>query len=129
MASVPEEFADLLTRPLFSHLATVRPDNTPQVNMMWFLWDGEFLRFTHTTPRQKYRNLQANPAIAMSVADPDNGYRFLEVRGVLDRVEPDPTGDFYGVLAARYGNPPTEPVADAAVRVVLVIRPTKFIGH
>lgn len=129
MVVPPEDYADLLEQPLFGHLATVRPDDTPQVNVMWFRWDGEFVKFTHITTRQKYRNLQANPAIAMSIVDPASGYRFLEVRGVLERVDPDPTGAFYMELSKRYGHPLTEPPADAALRVVLVVRPTKFIGH
>src|ERR1051325_9097028 len=65
MATVPEGYESLLARPLYGHLATVRPDGTPQVNAMWFDWDGELLRFTHTTKRQKYRNVTANPAVAM----------------------------------------------------------------
>jgi hypothetical protein len=41
---IPDEYADLLTRPLFGHRATIRPDGTPQVNPMWFSWDGTHLR-------------------------------------------------------------------------------------
>ena len=36
---------------------------------------GEYLRFTNTTTRQKYRNVTAEPRIAMSVNDPDRPYR------------------------------------------------------
>jgi PPOX class probable F420-dependent enzyme len=128
-ATVPPSHVDLLERPLFGHLATVRPDGTPQVNVMWFQWDGEHVRFTHTTYRQKFRNLQNNPAIAMSIADPDDGYRFLEVRGVVERVEPDPTGAFYQVLDKRYNDRDGVEVRDAADRVILVVRPTKFVAH
>ena len=56
---IPDEYADLLDRPLFGHLATIRPDGTPQVNPMWFSWDGTHLRFTNTTHRQKHRNVTA----------------------------------------------------------------------
>ena len=66
MVAIPEEYESLLERPVFGHLATVRPDGRPQVNPMWFDWDGELLRFTHTTKRQKYRNIAANPDVAMS---------------------------------------------------------------
>jgi PPOX class probable F420-dependent enzyme len=128
-ATVPPTHKDLLERPLFGHLATVRPDGTPQVNVMWFLWDDERLKFTHTTYRQKFRNLKENPAIAMSIADPDDGYRFLEVRGVVESIEPDPTGAFYRVLDKRYHERGWVDVKDAADRVILVVRPTKFVAH
>lgn len=120
---IPAEYEDLLTRPLFGHLATVRPDGAPQANPMWFSWDGEYLRFTNTTIRQKYRNVTAEPRIAMSVTDPDKPYRYLEVRGTVERIEPDPDAVFFAELAKRYGLDLDGPPGDAAHRVVIVVRP------
>jgi PPOX class probable F420-dependent enzyme len=126
MVAIPDGHESLLDRPLDGQLATVRPDGSPQVNAMWFAWDGELLRFTHTNKRQKFRNVSANPAVAMSVIDPDNPYRYLEVRGVVEEIVPDPTGAFYLELNDRYDGPLTEPPADKADRVILVVRPTGF---
>jgi len=126
MADIPEDYAHLLDLPVYGHLATVRPDGAPQVNPMWFAWDGERLRFTHTTKRQKYRNIEANPNVAMSVTDPENPYRYLEVRGVVEEIVPDPTGAFYMKLNDRYSGPLTEPPPDKADRVILVVRPTGY---
>jgi len=78
MVAIPEDYESLLERPLYGHLATTRPDGRVQVNPMWFDWDGELLRFTHTTKRQKYRNITSRPEVAMSISDPDNPYRYLE---------------------------------------------------
>jgi PPOX class probable F420-dependent enzyme len=122
-ATIPASHLDLLERPLYGHLATIRPDGGVQVNPMWFLFDGQFIRFTHTRTRQKWRNLMANPAVALSVNDPDKPYRYLEIRGVLDHVDPDPEGAFFRELSRRYDSG-DEPPADAADRVVLIIRPT-----
>jgi PPOX class probable F420-dependent enzyme len=119
---IPASHADLLERPLYGHLATIRPDGGVQVNPMWFEFDGEFIRFTHTSTRQKYRNLMANPVAAFSINDPDQPYRYLEVRGVLDHVDPDPEGAFYRQLSRRYGRG-DQPPPDAPDRVVLFIRP------
>lgn len=123
MATVPNTLAQLLRDPNYGHLATVRPDGSPQVNPMWFLWDEESntLRFTHTTKRAKFRNLQANPAMALEVIDPENAMRFIEARGRLVEVIPDPEGAFYPVLGARYGNPETAVPPDKADRVILVM--------
>jgi PPOX class probable F420-dependent enzyme len=126
MADIPEGYAHLLDLPVYGHLATVRPDGSPQVNPMWFAWDGEVLRFTHTTKRQKYRNVKANPHVAMSIVDPDNPYRYLEIRGVVEDIVPDPTGAFYMELNNRYSGPLTEPPPDKADRVILVVRPTGY---
>jgi PPOX class probable F420-dependent enzyme len=92
---------DLLERPLYGHLASIRPDGTIQVSPMWFDWDGELLRFAHTTKRQKYRNVQLNPQVAMSVSDPDDPYRYLELHGWVIRVDPDPTATFFRKIAKR----------------------------
>jgi PPOX class probable F420-dependent enzyme len=119
--SIPADYADLLEQPNYGHLGTVRPDDTVQVNPMWFLRDGDTLRFTHTTKRAKFRNLQRNPSMSLSVIDPDNPFRYLEVRGRLIAVEPDPAGDFYVTLGRRYGNPHQTPPPDSPDRVVLVM--------
>ena len=86
---LPASHADLLERPLFGHLATVAPDGSPHSSVMWFVWDGEVLRFTHTSTRQKFKNLQREPRIALSIHDPENRYRSLEVRGVVESTVPD----------------------------------------
>jgi hypothetical protein len=70
MVDIPQGYETLLERPLYGHLATTRPDGNAQVNPMWFDWDGELLRFTHTTKRQKYRNVTANPNVAYRSAIP-----------------------------------------------------------
>lgn len=124
MSVVPDSHRDLLERPLFAHLATVRPDGTPQVNPMWFSWNGEHLFFTNTKTRYKYRNVTANPEVAMSVNDPEQPYRYLEVRGTVERIDPDPSGEFFLTLADRYGMSFAGPPADAEHRVVYVMRPT-----
>jgi PPOX class probable F420-dependent enzyme len=121
--AVPDSHLDLLTRPLFAHLATTRPDGTPQVNPMWFSWDGTHLRFTGTTTRYKYRNITQHPAVAVSINDPEQPYRYLEVRGVVTSIEPDPEGKFFQTLADRYDLPTDGPPGDAADRIVYLVEP------
>jgi PPOX class probable F420-dependent enzyme len=118
---VPPEYVHLLEEPNIGCLGTIRPDNTVQVNPMWFEYDGEQIRFTHTTKRAKYRNLQQNPSMAIAVMDPKKPTSYLEVRGRLLEVIPDPEGAFYVRLSQRYGNAGDTPPADKADRVILVM--------
>jgi PPOX class probable F420-dependent enzyme len=120
-ATIPEGYTRLLEQPFYGSLGTIRPDNTVQVSPMWFLYDGDTIRFTHTTTRAKYRNLRSNPSMSLAVFDPKNEYRYLEVRGRLLEVIPDPTGAFYVTLGKRYGNAGQQPPADAPDRVILVM--------
>jgi PPOX class probable F420-dependent enzyme len=123
----PQSHIDLLERPLFAHFATVAADCSPRVNPMWFYWDKHagVLKLTHTNQRHNYRNLQKNPRVALSIIDPDDHYRYIQVRGEVEQVEDDPTGAFYQSLQQRYRGYTTE-VKDRDVRVVLTIRPTGF---
>lgn len=119
---IPEPLADLLERPLYAHLATVRPDGTPQVNPTWVRFDGEYLWLTTTSSRQKTRNWQMQPAVALSITDPDRPSRYLEIRGRVERIIPDPKGAEFVRLAERYGMPQGPP-PDAADRIAVAIRP------
>jgi PPOX class probable F420-dependent enzyme len=93
---------------------------------MWFEWDGQRVRFSHTTTRQKYRNLLADGRISFHVQDPDNAYRTLEVRGRVESMVPDVDAVFYRSLQRRYSS--DVPVLDAEVRVVIVVEPTDFVA-
>jgi PPOX class probable F420-dependent enzyme len=128
-ASIPEDLRPLLDRPLVASLGTIRPDDTVQVNPMWFEYDGEHVRFTHTTYRGKFRNLQSNPSMSLLVIDDEDPQVYVELRGKLVDVIDDPTGDFYVRLGRRYGNPDQQPPPDKADRVILVMSIEKANRH
>lgn len=121
----PDSHRDLLERPLFAHLATVAADGSPRVNPMWFLYDADAnrVRLTHTRKRHNYQYLRREPRLAIAISDPDNHYRYLQMRGEVESEEADPEGDFYNVLQQRYRGRTSE-VKDRADRVVFTVRPT-----
>jgi PPOX class probable F420-dependent enzyme len=124
MVEIPERARELLGRPILCNLATTRPDGAPQVNPMWFLWDGEFIWFTHTNYRQKYKNIAHEPRVSVSILDPDDKYGYAEIRGVVDHIDPDPEGRLYQRLSEWYEGSPVTP-DDAAKRVAIAVRVTK----
>jgi PPOX class probable F420-dependent enzyme len=126
---VPDSHRHLLEQPMIAHVATVRADGAPQSSPMWFGWDGERVRLTHTRSRQKFRNLQAEPRIALLIVDPAEPQRYLELRGAVETVEDDAGGAFYRRLRQRYGVNPDAPMPDADVRVVLVVHPTTVLAR
>lgn len=99
---VPEEYLDLLESTALAHVATVGPEGEPQNNPVWFDWNGEHLKFSQTKKRQKYRNVGREPRIALSIVDPENPYRYLEVRGEVANIEEDPNLDFINAMAKKY---------------------------
>ncbi len=94
---------------------------------MWFDWDASRIRMTHKTTRQKIRNFRHEPRVAMSIADPDDPLRSLEVRGIVESIESDDDkASFYRSLQERYGK--VYEIKDAAVRVVVTIRPELWVA-
>lgn len=130
MTEIPASARTLLDQPVIGFLATIRPDGFPQTNPMWFSFDeaSGTIRFTHTTKRGKFRNLQANPAMSFCVTAQGDDYRYAEFRGRLTEVVPDPESDFYQDLMERYGKPRVKS-ADAADRVILVMSVDAIDAH
>jgi PPOX class probable F420-dependent enzyme len=121
---IPESHADLLEQPVLAHVATVGPAGEPQNNPVWFGWDGEHLTFSQTTGRQKYRNVKDEPRVALSIVDANNPFRYLEIRGTVERVDPDPDNAFINSMAKKYMGEDVYPWhRPGDERVVLVIKP------
>ena len=116
----------ILHSKTFAHLATTGPKGEPQSSPMWFLWDGKHIKFTHTTERQKYRNIQHDPRVAISIVDSDNPYIYAEFRGVVERIEQDPQGAFYNTLAEHYQSPLRY---RGDPRVILYVRIDHIVGQ
>lgn len=124
MTVVPKDREEILTKRAFGHVATLGPDGEPQSNPVWIDWDGEFLKFSQTTDRQKYRNLRRDSRVAVSVHDPDEPYRYVELRGRVDRIEDDPDHTFIDKLAKKYIDQDEYPWSKPGEhRVVVFVRP------
>lgn len=123
---IPPTHADLIKQPLIGHLATLRPDGCPQSSPVWFEWDGEFLRISQTRSAQKLRNLKAHPHASLSVLDPEDPYRHVEVRLALESVKEDPDCTFVDSLAQRYLGRAHAPFHLGDQRMVVAFRPTGF---
>lgn len=99
---VPQSHLDLLTSNYFGHLATVSEKGQPQVTPVWFHYENGKLEVNSAAGRLKDRNMRAHPQVAMSVLDPKNSYRYLEVRGKVVEVTSDGAEEMIDQLAQRY---------------------------
>ncbi|MEO8288519.1 MAG: PPOX class F420-dependent oxidoreductase [Chloroflexota bacterium] len=123
---IPETHSDLLESTALAHVATVGPDGEPQNNPVWFGWDGTNVLFSQTRSRQKLRNLSRDPRVALSIVDPANPYRYLEIRGVVDRVDADPDLDFINSMAKKYMGVDKYPWhRPGEERVIVVVKPER----
>ena len=127
---IPASVLPLLTEPNYGSLGTVGPTGAPQVSPLWFAFDAatNTLRFTHTSQRQKFRNLQRNPAMSFAIMDPKDQRNYVEIRGSLIEVLSDQGGEYYKHLQERYGFARYDS-PDDDVRVVLVMSIDKLVGQ
>lgn len=129
---IPNGYKDLLESTALAHVATVGSHGEPQSNPVWFGTQGDHIVFSQTTTRQKYRNLQQDPRIALSIVDPENPYRYLELRGRVVRIDPDPDKSFIDSMAQKYLGqekyPWNQPGDERVVMVVEVEHTTQMGG-
>ena len=78
---IPETHRDLLVEPVHGVFSTMMPDGQPQSSIVWVDYDGIYVLINTTLERQKGRNMRANPKVALLVIDPQDGSRWIEVRG------------------------------------------------
>ena len=126
MSSVPAAYSDLLDKRTFWHIATLGPNGHVQSTPVWGGWrDGHFV-FSLTKGRQKYHNLVANPTVAISGIDPENPYRYLEMRGAVVRVDDDSSNAFIDSMAKKYMDADSYPFHQPGdERVVMVVDVSK----
>jgi PPOX class probable F420-dependent enzyme len=126
MATIPASHTDLLTKPTFAHLATLNPDGSPQVTPVWVDYDGKNVVINTARGRVKAKNLEREPRVAVSIADPENPYRYLGIQGrVVEMTEKG--GDAHiDKMAKKYLGKDTYPFrAPGEVRVIVKIAPDK----
>jgi len=99
---IPDKYLDLFQKRAFANLATLMPDGTPQVTPVWVDWDGTHVLVNSARGRHKDKNMQRNAAVAMSILDPDNPYRYLEVRGKVADITVDGADEHIDKMAKKY---------------------------
>jgi PPOX class probable F420-dependent enzyme len=100
METIPASHRDLLDATVAT-LATVGANGRPQQSIIWFLAEGDTIRLSLASSRQKTVNLQRHPACSLIIPDPEVSQRYLEVRGNAE-FEPDPDYVFADKLGAKY---------------------------
>ena len=97
-----ESHCDLLRGPAHAVLTTMMPDGTPQSSLIWVDYDGCYVLINTTLERQKGKNMQRNPKVALLIVDPENASRWLEVRGTVMEITTDEAEAHADRLTRRY---------------------------
>lgn len=124
MASIPDEFDDLFDKKTFAHVATLTEEGLPHVTPVWIDYDADDDRLLINTERgrQKERNVQNNPAVGISMVDPDNPYQHLSVIGEVEEITTEGAREHIDELARRYTDDDEYQMPIETERVILRIR-------
>ncbi len=121
---IPEKYRDLFNKRAFAALTTLMPDGSPQTTPVWVDSDGEYVIFNSAKGRQKDRNVRRDPRVALAIVDPDNPYRYLEVRGKVAEITEQGADAHIDKMAKKYLGQDKYPYRQGGeVRVIYKIRP------
>jgi PPOX class probable F420-dependent enzyme len=126
---IPEKYLDLFQKKAFAHLVTLMPDGSPQSTPVWCDFDGQYVLVNTAAGRQKDKNLVRDGRVALSIIDPDNAYRYLEVRGRVAERTTNGADDHIDKMAKKYMGKDKYPFRKAGEqRVVFKIKPEHITG-
>jgi PPOX class probable F420-dependent enzyme len=121
---IPASHLDLFKKKAFANLVTLMPSGQPQVTPVWVDYDGGQVLFNTAQGRQKDKNLQRDARVALSIMDPDNPYRYLEVRGRVVERTFEGADQHIDALARKYLGQDRYPYREPGeVRVIYKIKP------
>ena len=124
---IPQQFSDLFEKRTFASLVTLMPEGSPQVTPVWCDFDGTHVLINTAKGRQKHRNLSRNPRVALAMMDPDDSYRYLEVRGEVEEMTEEGAWDHIHKMAKKYLDQDKYPYAQPGeVRLIIKIRPQHY---
>jgi PPOX class probable F420-dependent enzyme len=129
---IPAEFHDLLSSTAVAFVGTIGKHGEPQVTPSWFLWDGERVRISLVEGRQRLRNLRRDPRISLAVVEPTQPTFYLELRGRVDELTPDPELALERAIAEKYAGAWTDvepPGTPRFATSIVVERTTSQSGH
>jgi len=121
---IPEKYRDLFSKRAFASLGTLMPDGRPQVTPVWCDLEGDLVIFNSAKGRQKDRNVRRDPRVAIAIVDPDNPYRYLEIRGRVVEISEQGADAHIDKMAKKYLGVDKYPYRQASeVRVIYKIQP------
>ena len=130
-AAIPEPLADILAwdSKAFAHLATLGPRGEPQSSPVWFDWEDELIKVSVYETSQKLRNIRRDHRVSISIVDPKDPYRYLEIRGTVTTQQRDPELTLLTRLSAKYLGLDHYPWSrEDDVEVVLTIQPEHIVS-
>src|SRR5258708_12657104 len=121
---IPDKYRDLFSKRAFANLGTLMPDGQPQVTPVWCDLEGDLVIVNSAKGRQKDRNIRRDPRVALTIIDPENPYRYLEIRGRVVEITEQGADAHIDKMAKKYLGADKYPYRQAGeVRLIFKIQP------
>lgn len=112
--------------PNFAVFTTLLPDGHPMAHVMWVACDDDHILINTEVHRTKFKNVERDPRVTVTIVDKDNGYRFAEVRGeVVQMVRGPEARASIDELSQKYFGRPYGDENIQTERVLLKIAPRR----
>ena len=129
-AKIPDEYLDLFNKKAFGSFTTLMPDGSPQTTPVWVDYVDSRVLVNSAVGRVKDKNVRRDPRVAITLIDPDNPYRYLEVRGRVREITQDGATQHIDKMAKKYLDKDKYPFAQPGEqRVLYKIEPEKVVPH
>lgn len=129
MAALPDRVKEIIDTPVFAHVATVGRDGHPQNTVMWIGRDGDRLLLNTAEGRTKWRNIEADPRVGISVSPIDEPYLNLSIKGRVIEMRTVDGDEVIDRLAKKYLGVKEYPYRSAGeVRVTMVVEVQSVAG-
>jgi PPOX class probable F420-dependent enzyme len=128
---ISEKYSDLISKEkkAFASLALVMRNGTPHVTPIWFDYDGTHIIINTARRRVKDKILKRHPVVALAIIDPDNPYRYLQIRGRVVEETEECAYEMICRLNQKYHDNPNYPKRPGEVRVTYTILPEHVFGN
>jgi PPOX class probable F420-dependent enzyme len=134
-ATVPSSHVDLLTGPFYAVFTTVAPSGQPENTVVWCSWDGSYVLVNTAAGRRKHKNVLEQPRVALTVIDPKDPFRWIDVRGTVEAIEEDADyasinahAKLYAGADQYYGGFAPAEKRGTEERLILKIRPDRVLA-
>lgn len=126
MAKLTQKAKSLIDGKNFGFLATIMKDGSPQVTPVWVDREGDYILVNTTVGRVKQKNIERDPRVAIAIADSNNPYSKVTIRGKVAEQIFDGADKHIDKLAKKYLGQDRYPWRGKEKRVIIKIKPEKI---
>lgn len=101
-SAFPEQYLDLFQKKAFAAFTTLMPDGAPQTTPVWVDYQNGEIWVNSAVGRRKDKNVRRDPRVALAIMDPDNPYRYVEVRGTVVTITGEGADAHIDAMAKKY---------------------------